>query len=67
MLTQHRHGAQGQFDGASKATLDNEFGTHVDDEVIRQILEKGTIQETEVCSPFPTPYHSHTTLMSSCH
>lgn len=38
------------MDGASKATLENEFGTHVDDEVIKQILEKGTIQETQVRS-----------------
>lgn len=47
----YRHGAQGQMDGASKATLENEFGTHVDDEVIKQILEKGNFQETEVRSP----------------
>jgi Shwachman-Bodian-Diamond syndrome (SBDS) protein len=45
-----RHGAQGQMDGASKATLENEFGTHNDEEVITQILEKGTLQESEVCS-----------------
>jgi ribosome maturation protein Sdo1 len=38
------------MDGASKATLENEFGTHVDDEVIKQILEKGTIQESQVRS-----------------
>jgi hypothetical protein len=46
-----RHGAQGTFDSASKATLDNEFGTHIDDEVIKQILEKGALQESEVCIP----------------
>jgi ribosome maturation protein Sdo1 len=43
-----RHGAQGTFDGASKATLENEFGTANEDEVIKKILEKGTLQETEV-------------------
>ncbi|TVY83348.1 SDO1-like protein [Lachnellula suecica] len=43
----HKHGAQGTMDSASKATLDNEFGTHVDDEVIKQILEKGSIQESD--------------------
>jgi ribosome maturation protein Sdo1 len=35
---------------ASKQTLENEFGTHVDDEVIKLILEKGALQETEVSS-----------------
>jgi len=43
----HKQGAQGQLDGASKSTLENQFGTHVDDEVIKQILEKGTSQEVE--------------------
>ncbi|KAI0995233.1 hypothetical protein K3495_g12949 [Podosphaera aphanis] len=43
----HRHGAQGSLDAASRATLENEFGTSVDEEVIKQIIEKGTIQESE--------------------
>ncbi|ORY66429.1 shwachman-Bodian-diamond syndrome protein [Pseudomassariella vexata] len=43
----HKQGAQGQMDGASKATLENEFGTSIDEEVIKQILEKGSSQETE--------------------
>ncbi|KLU91159.1 hypothetical protein MAPG_09682 [Magnaporthiopsis poae ATCC 64411] len=43
----HRHGAQGTLDGASNAVMDNEFGTHVDEDVIKQILEKGTLQESE--------------------
>ena len=43
-----RHGAQGVNDEASKATLDNEFGTHNEDECIMKILEAGSIQETEV-------------------
>lgn len=30
--------------------LDNEFGTHKDEDVIIKILEKGTIQETTVSS-----------------
>ncbi|EHK96905.1 putative SDO1-like protein C21C3.19 [Glarea lozoyensis 74030] len=44
----HKQGAQGTLDGASHSTLDNEFGTHVDEEVIKQIIEKGTIQEGEI-------------------
>ncbi|EEH48727.1 uncharacterized protein PADG_04806 [Paracoccidioides brasiliensis Pb18] len=43
----HRHGAQGIHDGASKAMLENEFGTSSEDECIMKILEKGEIQETE--------------------
>jgi len=43
----HKHGAQGSLDGASHATLENEFGTHNEDEVIKQILEKGNLQESE--------------------
>jgi ribosome maturation protein Sdo1 len=45
----NRHGAQGQLDGASKSTLENQFGTSNEDEVIKEILEKGTVQESEVC------------------
>ncbi|KAK1485940.1 shwachman-Bodian-Diamond syndrome protein [Colletotrichum cuscutae] len=43
----HKQGAQGQYDAASKSTLENEFGTSVDDEVIKQILEKGDTQNVE--------------------
>jgi len=46
MLT-HKHGAQGQMDGASKASLENEFGTHKEDDVIIKILEGGQVQTTE--------------------
>ena len=46
----HSHGAQGVFDHASKASLENEFGTSKDDECIQQILERGEIQESSVCS-----------------
>ncbi len=55
-----RHGAQGQMDTASKSTLENEFGTQNDEEAIKQILEKGTLQESEVRIPLPSlpvPFH----------
>ena len=49
------------MDGASNGTLDNEFGTHKDEEVIKVILEKGSLQETEVCllSVSHIPFHLH--------
>lgn len=43
-----RHGAQNAYDGASKATLENEFGTSNEDECMIKILEKGDLQQTEV-------------------
>jgi len=43
----HKHGAQGQLDGASKATLENEFGTKSEEDAIIQILEKGDVQNVE--------------------
>ncbi|KAL6714070.1 hypothetical protein ACLMJK_008564 [Lecanora helva] len=43
----HKHGAQNAYDGASKATLENEFGTSNEDECMTQILEKGDVQATE--------------------
>jgi len=43
-----KHGAQGTYDTASKSTMYNEFGTQVDEEVIKQILERGTLQESEM-------------------
>ncbi len=48
-----RHGAQGVLDSASKATLENEFGTHNEDECMTKILESGDIQETEVSEGNP--------------
>jgi hypothetical protein len=42
------------MDGASKGTLENEFGTHKEDECIKQILEKGSVQEAEVRIPSPS-------------
>jgi hypothetical protein len=52
-----RHGAQGSFDGASNATLENEFGTSDEEAVIKQIIERGTLQEHEV-STRPTPKYA---------
>jgi ribosome maturation protein Sdo1 len=43
-----RHGAQGVLDGASKASLENEFGTSREEDCIQQILEKGEVQEATV-------------------
>ena len=43
-----RHGAQSVGDGASKSTLENEFGTGNEDECIIKILENGHVQESEV-------------------
>ena len=54
-----RHGAQNVGDGASKATLENEFGTSNEDECMTKILENGTIQSTEVGSLYIlTPSYS---------
>ena len=36
------------LDGASKATLENEFGTSNEDECIIKILENGEVQQTQV-------------------
>ena len=43
-----RHGNQGLLDGASRASLENEFGTHKEEDVLKQILEKGNVQEKTV-------------------
>ncbi|KAL4983956.1 ribosome maturation protein [Aspergillus falconensis] len=40
----HKHGSQGILDGASKSSLDNEFGTHNDEECVKKILEHGELQ-----------------------
>ncbi|CAL3962346.1 hypothetical protein PZA11_000465 [Diplocarpon coronariae] len=47
VFTTHKHGKQGPLDGASNQILDAEFGTSKEEEVIKLIIEKGTIQETE--------------------
>ncbi|CAK3948550.1 RNA binding [Lecanosticta acicola] len=43
----HKHGNQGVMDAASKGQLQDEFGTSNDDEVVKQILEKGSIIEKQ--------------------
>lgn len=43
-----RHGSQGVLDTASHGTLDTEFGTHKEEDVVIQILEKGKVETTEV-------------------
>jgi len=48
VFTTHKHGAQGLLEGASKAMLENEFGTSKDDEAVFKILEKGNLQEFEM-------------------
>ncbi|KAI1118917.1 shwachman-Bodian-diamond syndrome protein [Nemania sp. NC0429] len=42
-----KHGTQGQLSDAAKLTLASEFDTENEDDVIKQILEKGNIQETQ--------------------
>jgi len=44
ILVSHSHGAQGILDTASKAALENEFGTKNEDEVMIKILEGGEYQ-----------------------
>ncbi|PVH97652.1 putative RNA binding protein [Periconia macrospinosa] len=41
----HKHGTQGILDAASNQQLDDEFGTHKEEEVVKAILEKGNVQE----------------------
>lgn len=48
----HRHGNQGVMDTASKGQLEDEFGTSNEDEVVKQILEKGSIIESGVSSAY---------------
>ncbi|KAI3328871.1 shwachman-Bodian-diamond syndrome protein [Xylariaceae sp. AK1471] len=43
----HKQGTQGQLSDAANLTLAAEFGTEDQDEVIKQILEKGNVQETQ--------------------
>lgn len=46
-----RQGNTGILDTASKGSLEDEFGTSNEDEVVKQILEKGHIIETGVRPP----------------
>jgi len=41
---QHQ-GAQGHLEEASRLALDNEFGTHQDEDVVKKILECGEVKE----------------------
>lgn len=50
LTTNNRHGAQGELDTASKASLENEFGTSNEDEVVKKILTDGSIQTSQVRS-----------------
>lgn len=43
----HKHGNQGELNTASKGTLEDEFGTSRDDDVIKQILEQGSVHSHE--------------------
>ncbi|KAK5134678.1 hypothetical protein LTR08_006193 [Meristemomyces frigidus] len=43
----HKHGAQGILDTASHQQLDGEFGTHNEDDVVKQIMESGNVTESE--------------------
>ncbi|KAF2677024.1 putative RNA binding protein [Lentithecium fluviatile CBS 122367] len=43
----HKHGNQGILDAASNGALESEFGTHAEEDVVKQILQKGALQETE--------------------
>ncbi|KAF2127905.1 DUF1960-domain-containing protein [Dothidotthia symphoricarpi CBS 119687] len=42
-----KHGTQGILNTAANSTLENEFGTHNEDEVMKQILQKGSISHSE--------------------
>jgi len=42
------HGNQGTLDTAAKGTLEAEFGSSKEEDVIVKILEKGNIIESEV-------------------
>ena len=43
----NNHGNQGILDTASNAQLENEFGTSKEEEVVKAILEKGDVQESD--------------------
>lgn len=57
ILVSHKHGAQGELDTASKSSLENEFGTTNEDDIVKKILEEGQIQTSNV-SIFFKPYSS---------
>ncbi|KAF2967279.1 hypothetical protein GQX73_g6292 [Xylaria multiplex] len=43
----HKQGTQGQLSDAAKLTLAAEFDTEDEDEVIKLILQKGSVQESQ--------------------
>lgn len=51
-----RQGAQGTYDTAPKNVLSSEFDTEKDEEVIKKILQEGTMQSVEVCSLLTFPF-----------
>lgn len=51
----HRQGNTGILDTASKGSLEDEFGTSKEEDVVKQILEKGHIIETGVSTPAHGP------------
>jgi ribosome maturation protein Sdo1 len=44
----HKQGAQGTYDTASKASLSAEFNSEDHDEVIKKVLQEGSLQEMEM-------------------
>jgi hypothetical protein len=51
------HGNQGTLDAAAKGTLEAEFGSSKEEDVIIKILEKGNIIESEVRLSLPASVH----------
>jgi len=47
IFTTNKQGTQGTLDTAGKGLLENSFGTSNEDDVIKEILEKGSVQEGE--------------------
>ena len=41
------------LDTASHQQLEGEFGTHNEDDVVKQIIEKGNVTESEVSTSLP--------------
>lgn len=46
-ISSDHHGSQGNFDEASKATLQNNFGTENRDDIIKKIVMEGEIIPTK--------------------
>jgi len=47
VFTTGKQGVQGVLNRASKADLENEFGSSKEDDVVKKILEKGEVQEVK--------------------